>query len=833
MNSFYKYLSLIIIYLFSQVAQSQEFGFIMGKMSDEKGKAIELVNIAVKDYPLGTISDANGKYKIKIPANVQLTIVYSCIGYVSKERKVKLMADDEIEINEILIRSLEEITEVAIIDDRERKTNLTRINPKIANIIPDASGSIEAIIKTMPGVTSHNELSSQYSVRGGNFDENLVYVNDIEIYRPFLIRSGQQEGLSFVNADMVAGILFSTGGFQAKYGDKMSSVLDIWYKKPYRFGGSASMSFLGGSVHIEGSSKNRRFTHISGLRYKTSQYLLSTLDIKGEYKPAFTDFQIFLTYNITDNLELNFLGNFAQNKYTFIPESRSTSFGTINEALQLYVVFNGSELDRFTTAMSAVSLDYKPNSKTELKLIASVFNTSEEETFDIMGRYALNELDKRLGSDNMGDSVANYGIGTFIRHARNFLNVVVTNVEHKGSVEDSRNKIQWGIKIQSELVKDNISEWRHIDSAGYSLPYSDTRVDLSNSLNTYININTLRLSSYLQDTYTFNFKDVEIDLTGGFRLGYWDYNNEFLFSHRWTMAIYPNWETDILFKLSYGIYYQPPFYKELRDEYGVLNPNIKSQKSVHYVIGSDLNFKAWNRRFKFISEIYYKKLENLIPYNIDNVKIKYFAKNNANGYATGIDMKVNGEFVKGIDSWASLSIMKTEEDIEGDFYYEFYNSDGVKIFFGETENDVVIDSLIVYPGYIPRPSDQLVNFALFFQDYLPRNPTIKMHLSLMFGTSLKFGPPNSERYLAVNPMPPYRRVDIGFSKVLIDMDTKMKNSFFNDNLKSLWISLEVLNLLAVRNTISYEWITDIRNRQYAVPNFLTSRRFNIKLTGRF
>lgn len=833
MNFFYKYLSFIVIYSISQVAKSQEFGIVKGKMYDENNRTIELVNIAVKDYPLGTISDASGKYKLKIPANVQLTIIYSCIGFTSKERNIKVNGAEEIELNEILIKSIKEITEVAIIDDKERKTNLTRINPRIASLIPDASGGIEAIIKTMPGVTSHNELSSQYSVRGGNFDENLVYVNDIEIYRPFLIRSGQQEGLSFVNADMVAGILFSAGGFQAKYGDKMSSVLDIRYKKPYQFGGSSSMSFLGGSVHFEGSSKNRRFTHISGLRYKTSQYLLSSLDTKGEYKPAFTDFQTFLTYDITDNLELNFLGNYAQNKYTFVPESRSTSFGTIHEVLQLYVVFDGRELDRFTTAMSAVSLNYKPNSKLELKLISSVFNTSEEETFDIKGRYALNELDKRLGSDNLGDSVANYGVGTFIRHARNFLDVVVSNVEHKGSFNDSQNKIHWGVKIQSELVKDNISEWRHIDSAGYSLPYSDTSVDLSSSLNSDIDLNTIRLTSYLQNTYTFNLNDMEIDLTGGFRAGYWDYNNELLFSHRWTMAIYPNWKTDILFKLSYGIYYQPPFYKELRDDYGVLNPDIKSQKSVHYVIGSDLNFKAWNRRFKFVSEIYYKKLENLIPYNIDNVKIKYLAENNANGFATGIDMKINGEFVKGIDSWASLSIMKTMEDIEGDFYYEFYNSDGMKIFFGDTENDVVVDTSIVYPGYIPRPSDQLVNFALFFQDYLPRNPTIKMHLSLMFGTSLKFGPPNSERYQAVQLMPPYRRVDIGFSKVLIDQNTTMRNSFFNDNLKSLWISVEILNLLAVRNTISYEWITDIRNRQYAVPNFLTSRRFNIKLTSKF
>ncbi|NOZ47905.1 MAG: TonB-dependent receptor plug domain-containing protein [Chlorobi bacterium] len=829
-----KKLSLLILFILcSLISKSQNKGTIYGTMTDEKGNPIELVNIAVMGYPIGTITNREGNYRIKVPVNKDIQIVYSCIGYETKTLHFNIDTSIAVEANSILKRSLNTINEVNIIDDRERKTNLTRINPKVANLLPDASGNIEAIIKTMPGVSSNNELSSQYSVRGGNYDENLVYVNDIEIYRPFLIRSGQQEGLSFINPDMVASILFSAGGFQSKYGDKMSSVLDIKYKKPYQFGGSASLSLLGGSLHLEGSSKNRRFTHITGFRYKTSQYMLNTLDTKGEYQPAFTDFQTFLTYHLTDNLEINFLGNFAQNKYTFIPESRNTSFGTISEALQLYVAFDGSELDRFATSMSAVSLSYKPTNKLELKLISSVFRTAEEETFDIKGRYALNELDKNIGSDNLGDSVANYGIGTFIRHARNFLDVVVSNTEHKGSYKTKNNALLWGIKAQNEFVKDKISEWRMIDSAGYSLPYSDTSVDMQSRLASHILLNTFRFSSYLQETYSFNINNLDIDFTGGLRFGYWNFNNELLFSERFSVALNPNWKTDILFKLSYGTYYQPPFYKELRDEQGILNHQIKSQKSTHYVIGSDLNFRAWNRRFKFISEIYYKKLENLIPYNIDNVKIKYSAKNNAHGFAKGIDLKVNGEFVKGVDSWASLSIMNTEEDLIDDYYYEYYNSDNERINFGYTENDKIVDSIRIEPGFIPRPSDQLINFALFFQDYLPRNPSFKMHLTIMFGSSLKFGPPDGERYQAINKMPPYRRVDIGFSKILIDENNSLKNDFLNKNVKNLWVSVEILNLLAVNNTISYEWITDIRNRQYAVPNFLTSRRLNIKIISKF
>jgi len=827
-----RYISVLLIFLYSFSVMSQKTTRISGKVTDEQKRPLIAVNVFVLNLPaIGTITDVNGRFRLEIPEMDVAILVFSFVGYESLNYEIEINEESLESIEVSLKRSVKQIDEVEIIDDKERKTNLTRINPKIANVIPDASGSIEAIIKTMPGVASHNELSSQYSVRGGNFDENLVYVNDIEIYRPFLIRSGQQEGLSFVNSDMVASILFSAGGFQSKYGDKMSSVLDIRYKKPYQFGGSASLSLLGGSMHLEGASENNRFTHISGFRYKTSQYLLSSLDTKGEYKPSFADFQTFLTYKLTKKLELNFLGNFAQNKYTFQPESRSTSFGTINEALQLYVAFDGSEVDRFATLMSAVSLNYKPNSRTELKFISSVFNTSEQETFDIKGRYALNELDKNIGSDNLGDSIANYGIGAFIRHARNFLDVVVTNVEHKGRIEAPQHTLQWGVKTQKEYVRDKINEWRLIDSAGFSLPYSDTTVDLKNTLFTNISLNTLRFNSYLQDTYTFGLAAAEISLTGGVRFGYWDYNKEWIFSHRWTMAIDPVWNTDILFRISYGVYFQPPFYKELRDEYGALNSDIKSQKSTHYVLGSDLNFKAWNRRFKFVSEVYYKKLENLIPYNIDNVKIKYLALNIADGYTMGLDMKVNGEFVKGVDSWASLSIMRSVEDIEGDFYYEYYNSDDEKIIFGVTENDLVTDSTRIQPGYIPRPSDQLVNFALFFQDYLPRNPTLKMHLTLMFGSPLKFGPPESERYQAVNKMPPYRRVDIGFSKVLIDQGGVY--SGFLGNIKSLWVSMEILNLLAVNNTISYEWITDVRNRQYAVPNFLTSRRLNIKLIGQF
>lgn len=807
---------LFILIIIPTIVFSQEKATLSGKITDDKNKPIELVNIFVANLKTGTTTDENGVYSIYVPANKQLYIIISFVGHETKEHIITLKEGEIYVLNETLKINENVLPTIEISDKYERLSNIVKIDPKIIDVIPGAMTGVEAILKTLPGVSSNNELSSQYSVRGGNYDENLVYVNDIEVYRPFLIRSGQQEGLSFANPDLVSSIQFSAGGFDAKYGDKMSSVLDIKYKKPTKFGGSASASLLGATAHVEGCSDNHRFTYISGIRYKSTQYLLNSLQTKGDYRPSFIDFQAFFTYDITERLELNILGNFAENHFLFVPEELKTAFGNINEALGLSVYFEGQELDRFTTINSAVSLNYRLKDNAMLKFIVSSYQSYEEEAYDILGQYYLNELDKELGSDNLGDSLMNIGLGSYIEHARNNLQASVLNFAHKGNLEKNKHNLQWGAKYQYESIIDEIKEWKMLDSAGYSIPYTDSIVSVSEYLKSSINLQSSRMSSYFQDTYSTTRDSVKYSFTGGIRTNYWTYSNQLLISPRLSYSIKPNWKRDYVFRFAWGYYYQPPFYRELRDKNGELNPDIKAQTSIHYVVGSDYSFRAWNRPFKLISELYFKKLNNLIPYDVDNVRIRYYATNNSHGYVAGMDFKINGEFVPGIDSWASLSIMQTKENIEGDY---------ATLYFG--------DSTITYErGYIPRPTDQRVNFSMFFQDYLPGNPSYKMQLSLFFGSRLPFGPPNSEEYRSAFRIPPYRRVDIGFSKVLKSDEFESKSKLLN-KFKSVWLTTEIFNLLGTNNTISYMWISDIYNRKYAVPNYLTSRRINIKLIAKF
>ncbi|MCK4661602.1 MAG: TonB-dependent receptor [Bacteroidales bacterium] len=819
--TFNKTILILFSSFFHLLLFSQEKIEIHGKITDETGKAVELANVSVVGKTYGTSSDEKGWFEFKVPYSEELKIGFSCLGYKNKTLSVKINNEDYkkgfVKLSVVLIKTYEEISEVQIHDKLNRTTSFTRLDPKVMNIIPNVTGSIEALLKTLPGVSSSNELSSQYSVRGGNFDENLVYVNDIEIFRPFLIRSGRQEGLSFVNSDLVSSVIFSAGGFDAKYGDKMSSVLDIKYKKPTKFSASASASLLGASAHVEGTSSNHRFTHITGFRYKSSQYILNSLETKGEYDPSFTDFQTYLTYDVSDNFELGFLGNSAINQYKFIPVDRETSFGTVHEALQLKMYFDGQEVDKFSTLLGAISGDYKPNKNMSLKFVASGFYTSEKETFDIQSQYLLNELDKDLGSETHGDSIANIGIGTFLNHARNYLDFKVYNAYHKGHLILNNNNLIWGLKYQHEKIEDDINEWMMLDSAGFSLPYTDSIVSFKDLLMTDTVIHSNRMSIYVQNTYSFNFDSIRCSITGGIRTSYWDFNNRVLFSPRASFSLIPNWKRDVLFRFSSGFYYQPPFYKELRNQDGEINKNIEEQKSIHFVLSGDYQFMAWNRPFKLVSELYYKFLDNLIPYNIDNVRIRYYGKNNAHGYSMGIDIKINGEFVKGVDSWLSVSVMQTEEDIEDD-YYDVTDSNGTKT---------------IFPGYIPRPSDQRVNVGLFFQDYFPGNPSYKMHLNLLFGSRLPFGPPDSERYEAIHRMPPYRRVDIGFSKIIMKQGINISNTNIFRYFKNLWLGLEVYNLFGVNNTISYLWVTDVENRQYAVPNNLSARRLNFKIISEF
>lgn len=717
-----------IFLLFSIISFSQKLINFDGQIRNEQGKAIEFAHINIPELNIGSLTDSLGKFLLKVPANKSITFNISCIGYKSIRETRNFIKDET--INFIIEIDLYKFPEVEIGNKRERMTSLVRIDPKVIKVIPGTIGGVEAILKTLPGVSSNNELSSQYSVRGGNYDENLVYVNDIEVYRPFLIRSGQQEGLSFINSDMVSSISFSAGGFDAKYGDKMSSVLDIQYKKPYQFAGSINASLLGGSVHLEDASKNHRFTHISGIRYKTSQYVLNSLETKGDYKPTFVDFQTYITYDISEKIELAFLGNYAQNNYLFKPESRKTAFGNINIPLGLTVYFDGQEIDKFITLTGALSLNHKISNDLKMKWIISAYNTKEKETFDIMGQYFINELDKELGSDNLGDSLMNIGVGTYLEHARNYLDAYVLSFSNKGDYKFNNNLITWGLQYKKEIFYDEILEWRMLDSAGYSLPYTDSIVSVENYYNASNSISSDRISVFAQNNYDFEIDSVLFTLSYGVRSSYWNFNDEFLISPRINFSVIPNWKKNILFRLATGYYYQPPFYKELRDKYGNINYDIKAQKSIHFVAGSDYAFKAWSRNFKYTTEIYYKILKNLITYQSENVRIKYSGRNDAKGYAMGIDMKVHGEFVKGVDSWMSLSVMQTKEDIIDDYYIDIVDT----------------TQTIVYPGFIPRPTDQRVNFGLFFQDYLPGNPSYKMHLNLLFGSRLPFGPPESVKY---------------------------------------------------------------------------------------
>ena len=815
----YKQLYILLLSVLSFTNYGQTLN---GKITDNKKEILPGTNIVIKGENTGVTSDKNGEYNLNLQANRSIVIEVSFIGYATKNIRIPMLKKGQnYTLNIQLFPEGNLINDVIVRDKKSRKQALSKIKTQHVSIIPSSGGGIESVLKTLAGVSSANELSSQYSVRGGNFDENMVYVNGIEVYRPFLLHSGQQEGLTFVNSNMVDNILFSAGGFEAKYGDKMSSVLDITYKTPKENKASINMSLLGGSAHFEGVTLNNKFSYIVGFRNKSNQYLLNAMDTKAEYKPNFSDLQTYLKYQIKDNWTISFLGNISQNKFRMIPKNRDTEFGNLNEALKLRIFFEGQESDKYSTYFGAFNTSFSPNLKTKINITTSAFKTIESESFDILGEYWLYQLDNSLGSDNFGDVKFDRGVGKFINHARNNLEATIINSSLNGHyIANENTKWEWGFKIQKEDIEDHIREWTLIDSAGFTLSHptdniggiSDTNqiVGISSFLKSDLTLSSFRKSGYLQ----INKEVGNFSINAGSRFSTWSFNKEQLFSPRINLAYIPLWEKDIVFRAATGIYYQSPFYRELRKLDGTLNPDIESQKSTHFVLGSDYLFYSWGRPFKLVTEVYYKKLENLIPYKVDNVRIQYLAENNSNGYATGIDLKINGEFVTGVESWASISVMKTMEDIEDDFYIDTET--------GET----------IYPGFIPRPTDQRVNFSMFFQDYIPNNPNYKMHLSMMYGTGLPFGPPKSEKYQDVLKMPDYRRVDIGFSAVIKAEDKKSKIKFLN-KLNSMWVSAEVFNLLDIDNTVSYLWVSDVSGRQYAVPNYLTPRQLNFKLIVSF
>ena len=790
---------------------------VNGVISTSENFFLQGVNVRVINQSKGTISDGNGKYSIDVSANREQELSFSFIGYKTKTIKLPMLKKGQTYELDISLENLGvSIDNVEIEDQKTRSNTFEKVDAKHAVSIPTASGGVEGLIKTLPGVSSSTELSSQYTVRGGNFDENLVYVNGIEVYRPFLIRSGQQEGMSFVNSDLVSSIQFSAGGYAASYGDKMSSVLDITYKNPKEFGASATLSLLGANLHLEGANKSKKLSYLIGARHKSNAYLLNSLETEGEYKPSFSDIQAFVNYQISNRLSLNTLFNYSNNKYQHIPANKTTRFGTISVPLELRIYFEGQEIDSYETFFNAYNLSYQANEHLKTDLTLTAFQTYESETFDILGQYWLSEVDNDLGSESFGEASFNIGVGSHLNHARNYLQATVYNVEHKGVYFKNDFEFRWGIKGQKEQIKDEINEWTLIDSSDYSLPHpvdsigiglqNPTSFVLDESLRTSIDLDSYRYNAYMQ----FEQKLGRFNVNSGIRTSYWTLNEEYLFSPRASLSYQPLWDKDIVFRFATGYYYQTPFYRELRDFNSNLNTNIKSQKSIHYVLGSDYNFKIWQRPFKLVTELYYKDITDLIPYEVENVRIRYYANNNAVGYAKGIDLRLNGEFVKNIESWASVSILSTKADILDDSYTD---SEGNTI----------------EPGYYDRPTDQLANFNLFFQDYLPMNPNFKMHLNLVYGSRLPLTAPNSYKGQYNFTIPNYKRVDIGFSAILKKegQETGKFNPF--KFTKSTWISMEVFNLLDIDNTISFLWVKDTNGYQFGVPNRLTSRLINLKL----
>ncbi len=776
------------------------------------------VHVHLQNEGEGTITDEEGVYFLPLPAGDTLTVIFSSVGFAPVTRKVFLHPREVQKLSIVLLPSVNPIREVEIQAARHTEGTMRKVDIKDLKTLPTPTANVETLIKTLPGVNSQNELSSQYSVRGGNFDENLVYINDIEIYRPFLVRSGQQEGLSIINPDLVERVSFSAGGFAARYGDRMSSVLDIAYRTPEAFRATATVSLLGAAAHVEGSSKNQRFTYLAGTRFKSNSYLLNTLQTKGDYRPLFGDLQALLTWKISKKLSLEGLGNISLNRYHFIPSSRKTSFGTVQDAIALYVYYEGQEKDAFDTYLGAVTLNYFPSKKIRMKWIFSDFTTLEQENYDVHGYYSLNALDKQLGSETFGDSIMNIGIGSFLEHARNRLDGYIYSLKYMGSFNPGRHYLQWGITGKAERFDDRTREWTLRDSAGYSLPYDGETVNLFNTTLATNRLDSWRLTGFVEDQYSWRIDSAVLQLQGGIRFNYWSFSRQFLVSPRVLLTYRRNPRSRRSYHLAAGIYDQPPLFKEALFPDGSINPAVKAQRSWHIVAGINQHFSAWNRPFIWSAEAYYKGMRDLIPYFMENVRIEYTGENIARGRAYGLDLKINGEFVRGVDSWASLSFMHTCEDVAGDSYTDE-------------------EGLVFYPGCYPRPTDQLVNFALSFQDYFPNNPSFRMHLILFYSTGLPVRPPNTDRYDLFFRMPAYQRVDIGFSKDFVRTKTG-ENEKLSKHIRSMRLGLDVFNLFGNNNVSSYMWVNTVNNLShqtgwYAVPNYLTGRRLNIEFTIAF
>lgn len=766
---------------------------LQGKVTDSNMSPVELATVSVVEQGKMTMTNLKGEFSMQLRSADSVVVRFSMVGYKTKTRVLRRPRGKQTLL--IQLYDDNQLAGITVTEKRRQTGSTQQIETKDMKNSPSVTGNaVEELIQSQAGVSTHSELSSQYNVRGGSFDENSVYINNVEIYRPFLVRSGQQEGLSIINPNMVESIGFSTGGFEARYGDKMSSVLDIKYKKPKKFEANVAANLLGASAYVGFGTK--KFSWSNGIRYKTNKYLLGSLETKGEYDPNFLDYQTYLTYEPSKNWSIEVIGDISENHYNFYPEDRETKFGTLENVKSFKVYFDGQEKDVFRTYFGSLSISRKFGEKTKLSLIASAFHTNEQEKYDIQGQYWLTQT----------ETSENLGVGTYMEHARNYLEATVKSVKVALEHKTKKHDIQAGLTYRIENITENSKEYEMRDSSGYSIPHTGEDLYMIYSLKAKNTLDANRLETYIQDTWRFSSKGEHtfFTLNYGIRFSHWNFNKESIVSPRVSLGIVPAFNHDVTMRFATGVYYQAPFYKELRDTstingitYATLNKKIKSQRSIHFIAGFDYRFKMKDRPYKFTAEAYYKALSNLVPYTVDNVKIVYDASQQCSGHAMGLDLKLYGEFVPGTDSWVSLSLMNTRINING--------------------------------KSIPMPTDQRYSLNLFFTDYFPGTDRWRMSLKLAFADGLPFGAPH--RQLDEQPFraPAYKRADIGMSYRLLNNEKGDRKSIF----KNIWLGVDCLNLFGINNVNSYYWITDVTNHQYAVPNYLTGRQINVKASFEF
>jgi len=800
---------------------------ITGTVIDENDRALSKVSINILGTEKGTSSNDSGRFVLQVAAQKPVALIFSFTGYKSFQKSFNLSGGEKEAITIKLEKQENVLKDVTVTDNRGRtEVGRVSIDPGKALLNPSPLGNIESLIKVFVG--SNNELTSQYNVRGGSYDENLIYVNDFEVYRPYLVRSGQQEGLSFINPEMTGSVKFYNGGFQAKYGDKMSSVLDIGYRRPKQSGGSAYIGLLEQGLHLEGTDKKDKFTYLLGFRNRSNRNLLSSQDTKGNYIPSSNDLQALLTYQANSKWLLELLGNVSQSKFTLFPEESKLSSAVFSPLFSanigVDIFFEGQERDRYQTNMLGLSGTYTPAKNLRLKWMLSRFENNEAENIDITAAYLFGERDFDKSKATFGLIVNPLGAGIFQTYARNKLNITVWNASMKGSIDKGKHFMQFGLGIDRQHISDKLHEWEFNDSAGYSLPYSANILQLSKVLNANANMDITRLSGFVQDNIQFrDSSDVTLQL--GVRYNYNTLNKEFLLSPRLGLSLKPrNWRKDVILKAAAGVYNQPPFYRELRGYNGTINEDLQAQKSWQASAGFDYAFRWLQRPARITTEVYYKGMTDVVPYDIDNVRLRYSGENNAKAYAAGAEVRFFGELVKDAESWVSIGFMRTKENLTNDRYYNYKLN----------EQNKPTDSTLVEVGYLRRPTDRTLTFGMFFQDYLSTNKNFRVYLNTLYGSNLPYNIPGSVKYRNALVIDPYIRVDLGLSALLLDTDRSNRRSHspfrgFNN----IWASLEIFNLIDRPNTISYLLIKDFANNIFTLPNRLTPRLLNLKLVARW